>query len=134
MMTKLTKFNHVKSSVSYPEMEEEILQLWRGRDVFQRSMKEREGGPEYVFFEGPPTANGRPGIHHVLARAFKDLIPRFQTMRGRFVARKAGWDTHGLPVELEVEKRLGLKNKKDVEAYGVAKFNEECRKSVWTYL
>ncbi len=94
--------------------------------------KNREGKP-FVFFEGPPTANGRPGIHHIIGRALKDLIPRYQTMRGRFVERKAGWDTHGLPVELQVEKQLGLKNKKEIEAYGIERFNEECRKSVWTY-
>ena len=109
------KFKEVKSSVSYPEMEEKILQLWRERDVFQRSMSERAGGPEYVFFEGPPTANGRPGIHHVLARAFKDIFPRYKTMQGYHVLRRGGWDTHGLPVEIEVEKRLGLTGKPDIE-------------------
>src|SRR5688572_24534682 len=101
-------FREVKPSVNYPEMEENLLQLWRERNVFHRSMAERKGGPEYVFYEGPPTANGRPGIHHVLARAFKDLFPRYKTMQGYYVQRRGGWDTHGLPVEIEVEKRLGL--------------------------
>src|SRR5690606_23391474 len=108
--------------------------LWQERNVFKRSMAERKGGPEYVFFEGPPTANGRPGIHHVLARAFKDMFPRYKTMRGHYVLRKGGWDTHGLPVELEVEKQLGLTGKEQIEAYGVAKFNERCKQSVWNYL
>jgi isoleucyl-tRNA synthetase len=136
-MTQTTdkpKFKEVKSSISYPEMEEQVLKLWRERDVFQRSMDERKGGPEYVFFEGPPTANGRPGIHHVLARAFKDMFPRYKTMRGHYVLRKGGWDTHGLPVELEVEKQLGLTGKEQIEQYGVAKFNERCKESVWNYL
>ena len=89
---------------------------------------------EYVFFEGPPTANGRPGIHHVLARAFKDMFPRYKTMQGYHVLRKGGWDTHGLPVELEVEKQLGLTGKDQIEEYGVARFNQMCKESVWEYL
>ena len=128
------RFEEVAASVSFPEMEEEILKLWKEKDVFQRSMKEREGGPEYVFFEGPPTANGRPGIHHVLARAFKDMFPRYKTMQGYHVLRKGGWDTHGLPVELEVEKQLSLTGKEQIEEYGVAKFNQMCKESVWEYL
>ena len=127
-------FREVKPSVSYPELEEGILKLWREKNIFQRSVEEREGGPEYVFFEGPPTANGRPGIHHVLARAFKDLFPRYKTMQGYHVLRKGGWDTHGLPVELEVEKRLGLTGKQQIEEYGVARFNQMCKESVWEYL
>ena len=114
MTTRTTSketFREVKSSVSYPEMEEQLLHLWRERKVFQRSMDERKDGPRFVFFEGPPTANGRPGIHHVLARAFKDMFPRYKTMQGYYVLRKGGWDTHGLPVELEVEKQLGLTGK-----------------------
>jgi isoleucyl-tRNA synthetase len=128
------QFDEVKPSVNYPEMEEKILQLWRERDVFQRSMAEREGGPEYVFHEGPPTANGRPGIHHVLARAFKDIFPRYKTMQGYYVQRRGGWDTHGLPVEIEVEKRLGLNGKKDIEKFGVAEFNQLCRASTMEYI
>ena len=128
------RFKAVPASTSFPEMEEAILKLWQEKDVFQRSVREREGGPEYVFFEGPPTANGRPGIHHVLARAFKDMFPRYKTMQGYHVLRKGGWDTHGLPVELEVEKQLGLTGKDQIEEYGVAKFNQMCKESVWEYL
>jgi isoleucyl-tRNA synthetase len=128
------QFQEVKSSVNYPEMEERILQLWRERDVFQRSMSERAGGPQYVFHEGPPTANGRPGIHHVLARAFKDIFPRYKTMQGYHVLRRGGWDTHGLPVEIEVEKQLGLSGKQQIDAYGVAEFNQRCRASAMEYI
>ena len=133
-MNTKPQFDEVKPSVNYPEMEEKILHLWRERDVFQRSMSEREGGPEYVFHEGPPTANGRPGIHHVLARAFKDIFPRYKTMQGYYVQRRGGWDTHGLPVEIEVEKRLGLNGKKDIEKFGVAEFNRLCRASTMEYI
>jgi isoleucyl-tRNA synthetase len=128
------RFADVKSSVNYPEMEERILQLWRQRNVFHRSMEERKGGPVYVFHEGPPTANGRPGIHHVLARAFKDIFPRYKTMQGHHVLRRGGWDTHGLPVEIEVEKQLGLSGKQQIEAYGVAEFNARCRTSAMEYI
>lgn len=128
------KFKEVKPTVNYPQMEEKILQLWRERDVFQRSMREREGGPEYVFHEGPPTANGRPGIHHVLARAFKDIFPRYKTMQGYYVLRRGGWDTHGLPVEIEVEKKLGLTGKKQIEEYGIDRFNALCRESTMEYI
>jgi isoleucyl-tRNA synthetase len=127
-------FREVKASVSYPEMEEQILQLWRDRNVFARSMSERAGGPEYVFHEGPPTANGRPGIHHVLSRSFKDLFPRYKTMQGYYVQRRGGWDTHGLPVEIEVEKKLGLSGKPQIEAYGIAEFNKLCRASASEYI
>ena len=127
-------FEEVKSAVNYPEMEERVLALWRERDVFQRSMREREGGPEYVFFEGPPTANGRPGIHHVISRAFKDIFPRYRTMQGYYVQRRGGWDTHGLPVEIEVEKQLGLNGKRQIEEYGVAAFNARCRASAMEYI
>jgi isoleucyl-tRNA synthetase len=128
------QFQEVKTSVNYPQLEEQVLQLWRQRDVFQRSMSERWGGPEYVFYEGPPTANGRPGIHHVLARAFKDIFTRYKTMQGFYVQRRGGWDTHGLPVEIEVEKRLGLSGKKQIEEFGIAKFNELCRESTMEYI
>jgi len=132
--TTVGRFTAVPASISFPELEESILKLWQSRDVFIRSMAEREGGPEYVFFEGPPTANGRPGIHHVLARAFKDMFPRYKTMQGYHVLRKGGWDTHGLPVELEVERQLGLTGKEQIEEYGVARFNQMCKESVWEYL
>ena len=129
-----SRYQEVPASVSFPELEESILKLWQNKDVFRRSMEEREGGPEYVFFEGPPTANGRPGIHHVLARAFKDMFPRYKTMQGYHVLRKGGWDTHGLPVELEIERQLGLTGKEQIEEYGVARFNQMCKESVWEYL
>ena len=115
------------------ELEEELLERWNAEDLFGQSLRVREGGPEFVFFEGPPTANGRPGIHHVFARALKDLYCRHRAMRGFEVARKAGWDTHGLPVEIEVEKALGLRGKQDIETLGVEEFNRRCRESVWKY-
>ena len=111
-----------------------MLERWRERDVFHESMRRREGSPRFVFYEGPPTANGRPGTHHVLARVFKDVFPRYKTMRGHLVARKGGWDCHGLPVELEVEKELGFTSKDDIERYGVAEFNAKCRESVLRYV
>ncbi len=114
--------------------EEKVLEFWNENKIFQKSMDEREGGKEFVFYEGPPTANGKPGIHHLEARAFKDVIPRYKTMRGFHVRRKGGWDTHGLPVELQVEKKLGLNSKKAIEEYGIAKFNRECKENVWEYL
>ncbi len=126
-------FKEVKSNQNFPELEQEILKFWREQNIFQKSLNKNKGQEKFVFYEGPPTANGRPGIHHVLARAFKDIICRYQTMKGKFVARRAGWDTHGLPVEIEVEKQLGLKNKKDIEKFGIAEFNKKCRESVWTY-
>ncbi|OGZ58143.1 MAG: hypothetical protein A2827_02875 [Candidatus Spechtbacteria bacterium RIFCSPHIGHO2_01_FULL_43_30] len=115
------------------KQEKRILKFWKESEVFERSVKNRIKSQEFVFYEGPPTANARPGIHHVLSRSFKDVLLRYKTMRGYRVERRAGWDTHGLPVEIEVEKSLGLKNKKDVEKYGVSKFNEKCRESVWKY-
>jgi isoleucyl-tRNA synthetase len=114
--------------------EEETLKFWEEHKIFEKSLKKHAPKGEFVFYEGPPTANGRPGIHHVEARAFKDIIPRFKTMQGFHVRRKAGWDTHGLPVELEVEKKIGSKSKKDIEKYGVAEFNKLCKESVWTYV
>jgi len=111
-----------------------VLHYWQNHDIFHKSMIQREGGPEYVFYEGPPTANGKPGVHHVLARAFKDIFPRYKTMRGYHVSRRGGWDTHGLPVEIEVEKKLGITNKQQIEEYGIARFNELCRESAFTYI
>jgi isoleucyl-tRNA synthetase len=118
---------------SVNELEESILALWREEKVFQKTLEQTAGNEEFVFFEGPPTANGRPGIHHVLARTLKDLIPRYQTMLGKHVTRIAGWDTHGLPVEIEAEKKLGISGKRQIEEVGVARFNEVCRESVFTY-
>jgi isoleucyl-tRNA synthetase len=117
-----------------PELEQEVLERWRERDVFAESLRIREGAKRWVFYEGPPTANGPPGSHHVLSRVFKDIYPRFQTMRGHLVERKGGWDCHGLPVEIAVEQELGIKSKAEVEAYGIGAFNERCRQSVFTYL
>jgi isoleucyl-tRNA synthetase len=118
----------------FPKLEEEVLERWRERDVFRESIRRRQGAEPYVFYEGPPTANGRPGSHHVIARAFKDIFPRYQTMRGRYVERKGGWDCHGLPVEIAVEQKLGFKSKDDIERYGIAEFNAKCRESVFEYL
>ncbi|MFC1751664.1 class I tRNA ligase family protein [Patescibacteria group bacterium] len=119
--------------MNFAENEEEILKYWKKNWIFHKTLKKDAPKGEFVFYEGPPTANGKPGIHHVEARAFKDLIPRYKTMQGYHVERKAGWDTQGLPVELEVEKKLGLKKKKDVEEYGIGKFNQKCKQSVWDY-
>ncbi|MBI2868912.1 MAG: class I tRNA ligase family protein, partial [Chloroflexi bacterium] len=127
-------FNPVTSRVNFPENEKRILQWWRERRVFERSVENRKGGPRFTLYEGPPTANGNPGIHHVLARVFKDIIPRYKAMKGCYVPRFAGWDTHGLPVELEVEKELGLSSKSQIEQYGIARFNARCRESVFRYL
>ena len=119
--------------LSLPDLEEDVLDWWDDHDIFERSIAEREGQPTYTFYEGPPTANGTPGIHHVLARAIKDIFCRYKTMQGYQVARKAGWDTHGLPVEIEVEEELGLKTRADVEEYGIEKYNAACRESVLEY-
>lgn len=118
----------------YAQREERILAFWKEARIFHKTLTKDAPEGDFVFYEGPPTANGRPGIHHLASRAFKDAIPRYKTMRGFHVRRKAGWDTHGLPVELEVEKQLGLASKKDIEDYGVEAFNEACRESVWKYL
>ncbi len=127
-------FRPVSSKVNLPQMEENILRLWRDNNVFEQSVETRRDAPRFVLYEGPPTANGSPGIHHVLARVFKDVIPRYKTMKGFCVLRKAGWDTHGLPVELEVERELGFSSKAQIEEYGIAKFNARCRESVFSYL
>lgn len=127
-------FNSVPSKVNFVEMEEDVLRFWEKNEVFHKSTKKTEGGSEYVFFEGPPTANGKPGVHHVLARAFKDIFPRYKTMCGYHVIRRGGWDTHGLPVEIEVEKELGFTSKQQIEDFGIAKFNELCRKSAFAYI
>jgi isoleucyl-tRNA synthetase len=128
------RFRPVDPKVRFPELEERILAFWKEADVFDRSLSQREGAPEWVFYEGPPTANGRPGVHHVESRTFKDVYPRYKTMTGHLVHRKAGWDCHGLPVEIEVEKEIGTRSKQDIEAFGVAAFNERCRHSVTRYV
>ena len=118
------------AQVDLPALEHEVLERWQDGKVFERSLEQTAGGPTWMFYEGPPTANGTPGVHHVEARVFKDVFPRFKTMKGYHVPRKAGWDCHGLPVELAVEKELGFTGKQDIEAYGIAEFNARCRESV----
>jgi isoleucyl-tRNA synthetase len=127
-------FRGVDPKQSFPELEERILERWRERDVFHRSLRQREGAEVWSFYEGPPTANGRPGSHHVLSRVFKDVYPRYRAMAGYYVPRKAGWDCHGLPVELEVERQLGIASKAEIEEFGIAEFNRACRESVFTYV
>ncbi len=127
-------FGPVDPQLDLVALEERVLARWRELDLAETVLHLREGAPPWVFYEGPPTANGRPGLHHVWARAFKDLFPRFQTMRGHDVPRKGGWDCHGLPVEIEVEKELGFTNKSQIEAYGIEKFNARCRESVQRYV
>ena len=127
-------FSPVDPKQSFPELEERVLARWRDGDVFERSLANRAGAEVWSFYEGPPTANGRPGSHHVLARVFKDVYPRYKTMCGYRVPRKAGWDCHGLPVELEVEKQLGIASKQEIEEFGIAEFNQRCRESVFEYV
>ena len=133
-------FKKVESKVNFSKMEEDILKFWQESRIFEKSVSKDAPLGDFIFYEGPPTANGRPGLHHVLARAFKDIIPRYKTMKGYRVERKAGWDTHGLPVELQVEKALGLKNKQDIENIvpgnsreSIIEFNKKCKESVWEY-
>ena len=127
-------FTPVPSRVSLPELDARILDYWKERDIFRRAESERPDAPLFMLYEGPPTANGSPGIHHVLARVFKDVICRYRTMKGYRCLRKGGWDTHGLPVELEIEKELGLTSKREIEEYGIANFNQRCRESVFRYV
>jgi len=118
-----------------PALEAEILKFWKENEIFEKSLQQSAGRPRFSFNEGPPTANGRPGIHHVLARSFKDIYPRYKTMRGYHAPRKGGWDTHGLPVEHEIEKQLGIFDKKEIEAQvGIEEFNRRCRESVMAYI
>lgn len=130
----MSSFRPVDPKQSFPEMEERIGAGWKESRVFERSLEQREGAEVWSFYEGPPTANGRPGSHHVLSRVFKDIYPRYRSMRGYRVPRKAGWDCHGLPVELEVEKQLGISSKQEIEEYGIEEFNRLCRESVFTYV
>ncbi|MEK7817400.1 MAG: class I tRNA ligase family protein, partial [Actinomycetota bacterium] len=127
-------YERISPQVDFPKLEEGILSFWEENGIFQKSLDLRKGSEEYVFYEGPPTANGKPGSHHVLSRIFKDIFPRYRTMRGYYVPRKAGWDTHGLPVELEIEKELGISGKQDIEKVGIEKFNQMCRDSIYRYL
>ena len=126
-------YKKVSTDMNFVPREKEVLEFWKENHIFEKSVEQQKGKPAYTFFDGPPTANGKPHIGHVLTRSIKDLIPRYRTMKGYDVLRKAGWDTHGLPVELEVEKLLGLDGKEQIEAYGVEPFIKECKKSVWKY-
>ncbi len=127
-------FKPVNSRVNLPEMEQNILKLWQEKKVFEKSVTGREGSPRFVLYEGPPTANASPGIHHVMPRVLKDIIPRYKTMKGYYAPRIGGWDTHGLPVELEVEKQLGFSGKEQIEEYGIERFNALCRQNVFSYI
>ena len=126
-------FRKVDTNMNFVEREGEVEEFWRQNHIFEESIKEHEGDPSYVFYDGPPTANGKPHIGHVETRAFKDMIPRFHAMKGAMVPRKAGWDTHGLPVELEVEKQIGINGKDQIENYGIAPFIDHCKENVWKY-
>ncbi|MBO7390746.1 MAG: class I tRNA ligase family protein, partial [Clostridia bacterium] len=124
-------FNKVDTGLDFCSREKEVLDFWKANDVFRKSVAANEGREEYTFYDGPPTANGKPHIGHILTRVIKDIIPRYRTMKGYHVERKAGWDTHGLPVELEVEKMLGMDGKQDIERYGIEPFVKKCKESVW---
>jgi len=127
-------FDTVDTRQSFPRLEEEVLRFWKDNDIFRKSVEQRPAERQFTFYEGPPYANASPGIHHVLARVFKDVIVRYKTMRGYRVPRKAGWDTHGLPAEVEVEKELGIKSKAEIESIGIAEFNRRCRENVTRYI
>ncbi|HXS09366.1 MAG TPA: class I tRNA ligase family protein, partial [Candidatus Krumholzibacteria bacterium] len=133
MNRQTVKLPKLASSDNVPRAEEALVASWEKNRVFERSVEERPAENAYVFYEGPPTANGRPGVHHVIARLCKDFACRYHTMLGQRVVRKSGWDTHGLPVEIEVEKALGIKHKDEIEKYGIAEFNKKCRESVFKY-
>lgn len=126
-------YKKVSTNLNFVDREKEVLKYWKENKVFEKSIDMREGGETFTFYDGPPTANGKPHIGHVLTRVIKDIIPRYKTMKGYKVLRKAGWDTHGLPVELEVEKMLGIDGKPEIEKFGVEPFIENCKKSVWKY-
>jgi isoleucyl-tRNA synthetase len=133
-------FKKIDPKMKFPEMEKEILKFWEENKIFEKSVEKEAPEGDFVFYEGPPTANGTPGLHHVLARAFKDIIPRYKTMKGYRVERKAGWDTHGLPVEIQVEKELGIHQKAEIENIvpgnpkeSIIEFNKKCKESVWKY-
>ena len=126
-------YKKVTADMNFATREKEVENFWKEKDIFNRSVSEREGSPIYMFYDGPPTANGKPHIGHVLTRAIKDMIPRYRSMKGYQVPRKAGWDTHGLPVEIEVEKAIGISGKAQIEEYGLEPFVKKCRESVWKY-
>ena len=126
-------YKKVDSSMNFVDREKEVVEFWNENSIFTKSMDTRKQGETYTFYDGPPTANGKPHIGHVLTRVIKDMIPRYQTMKGKYVPRKAGWDTHGLPVEIGVEKELGLDGKEQIEEYGMEPFIKKCKESVWKY-
>lgn len=126
-------YKKVSSDMNFCEREKEILEFWKENDVFKKSVEKNKGAKSFSFYDGPPTANGKPHIGHILTRVMKDIIPRYKTMKGYYVLRKAGWDTHGLPVELEVEKSLGINGKQEIEKYGIEPFIKKCKESVWKY-
>ena len=126
-------YEKVSTNLNFVEREKETRKFWEENKIFEKSIDIRKEGEYYTFYDGPPTANGKPHIGHVLTRVIKDMVPRYQTMKGRRVLRKAGWDTHGLPVELEVEKKLGIDGKEQIEAYGLEPFIAHCKESVWNY-
>ena len=127
------RYDKVNTDLNFVDREHEVNEFWKKNDIFGKSLKTREGAPYYTFYDGPPTANGKPHIGHVLTRVIKDMIPRYHVMKGEYVPRKAGWDTHGLPVELGVEKELGLNGKEQIEQYGMEPFIKKCKESVWKY-
>ncbi|MBO5412047.1 MAG: isoleucine--tRNA ligase [Clostridia bacterium] len=129
----MATYKKVDTSLNFVEREKEIVNYWNEKKIFEKSMQATEGNEEFSFYDGPPTANGKPHIGHILTRVMKDIVPRYQTMKGKHVLRKAGWDTHGLPVELEVEKKLGLESKTGIESYGIEPFIKQCKESVWQY-
>jgi isoleucyl-tRNA synthetase len=127
-------FKDVPNQVKFPDLEQSVMEFWRAHDIFKKSTQKDSPAGDYIFYEGPPTANGKPGVHHVISRAFKDLFPRYKTMQGYRVGRKGGWDTHGLPVELEIEKKLGFAGKRDIEKFGIAEFNKLAKASAFEYI
>ena len=126
-------YQKVDTNLNFVDREKQVEKFWKENQIFEKSMEDRKDDPTYMFYDGPPTANGKPHIGHVLTRVIKDMIPRYRTMKGYMVPRKAGWDTHGLPVELEVEKKLGLDGKEQIEEYGMEPFIQQCKESVWKY-
>ena len=126
-------YKKVSTDLNFVEREKEVLRYWKENKVFEKSLKFREGNETFTFYDGPPTANGKPHAGHIITRTYKDLFPRYKSMKGCNVLRKAGWDTHGLPVELEVERNLGINGKPQIEEYGVEPFIKKCKESVWKY-
>ena len=126
-------FREVANKLNIADLDLKILEFWEEEKIFEKSLEQRKDAKEFVFYEGPPTANGKPGIHHVMSRAVKDVVCRYKAMKGFLVRRKAGWDTHGLPVEIEIEKALNISGKDEIDKYGVAEFNKKCKESVFEY-